>query len=166
MVMGALVLGGLLIGGCSAQPGVAASVDNTVHTQSDLISLVDELSPFLAQGNDASVLLANLIMAEPFLDHAARFNVGVGKQEAEEFLNQLSEDSGLETPDEWADSTLSVTRLLLLQDHANSKGVWQEVALGASEDLETADIDINPRYGTWEGGMIVPSASDWIITVP
>lgn len=160
--LAALALGGALLSGCAGQSGVAASVDDTIHTNNDLAALVSELSPYLQAGGEANSLLANLIMAGPVLDSAKEFNVGVGVQDAAEFLDTLAVQSGNEAPSEWSDSTLTVTRMLLLLEEPQAQVVWQDIMQGASEQLEGADIDVNPRYGEWTGTGIASTTSPWL----
>ncbi len=166
LVATAVLAGGALLAGCSAHPGAAAVVDGRTIGVDELATASEQLSPIF-QGAATQDLLGVLI-TEPYVTAvAADRGVGVSDQQARDLLRTVTEQAlGEEAAAdaEFGAGALAVARYSLaataLQDLPDAQAAAQEF----QERVAEADVEVNPRFGTFEGGVVAaPTLPAWVV---
>ena len=169
LALGALVLG---LSGCSGQPGAAAVVDGETVSVADLQAATSDLTPYLQNVTQSSVLM--VLVAAPTFDRAASAaGVGVSTQEAKDLLDKAAKsaaDAGTQAPrtTPFSDAAVEVARFTLLQQNIQGLPNGAEVTAQITKELGALDAQVNPRYGEVDlaAGTITPSAYPWIVATP
>lgn len=143
---GALVLTGCGVSGLDR----AATVNGRDIAISDLQEAVQQYSQISPV--EINQVLTVLVLL-PVLDDAA---AGTQGQLPDERLRTWANEQGLGDPSE---TTLDYLRGL---SYLNNEQLLTAVTV---EDLDALEIDINPRFGEWDGSnyAIAPGQPDWII---
>lgn len=158
---------GVLLTGCSGQPGAAAVVDGRTITTAEVAQAREELAPIFQQVAASDVLQA--LILEPFVTQiAAERGVGVNDAEALDLVRSSigqvvgeKEAASLE----FGSGALAIARyslaLTALQDLPDA----QEAASDYTERLAAADVEVNPRFGTFTEDLAVtpPETPSWIV---
>ena len=145
----AVVLGAAVLAGCAGQPGAAAIVDGRVISQDELAQAREDLASLFPEA-DAAGVLSYLIVGPFFLDEASERGVGVSRDDARALLKQELEASGADTTAEFGDDALDVIRFTMAVQSLGALPEGEEALGEAEEALMGADIEVNPRYGTFD----------------
>jgi len=161
----ALAVGAALLTGCAQAPGTAAVVDGRTITEGTLQRATSELGTLVPSGIPTQQVLINLIAAPFLLDRATDAGAGVSEAEARQLADELAAQAGLaETPD-LGEGSLTVLRATLAQQKLAQRPDAGEVFAAFAEDLAAADVDLSPRYGSFDltapGGIVAPERP-WI----
>ncbi len=154
----------LVLAGCGgpAGPDRAAVVDGQVISETSLqaaMSEVNAMNPQLLQekltptGTLTALVQAPLVLT--YLD-------GLGVRVSDSVAKQDAQQRGIADP---ADSTLEVIKLASAISTAQTEGRLTEAdAATLTEQLKALDIDVNPRYGTFnpETASIELTTPDWV----
>lgn len=148
-LVAALVLGAALVtAGCGInRASTAAVVDGSVISQSDVTSAmreVNQMEPALLQAElTPSSALTALIQAPVVLD----FLGGQGLVVSDSVATGEARSRGVEDP---SASTLEIIRLASSITAAQGSGqLTQDDTVVLSETLRSQDVEVNPRYGTF-----------------
>lgn len=163
----ALVLVGL-VSGCSARPGAAAIVDGRAIPTSDVVAVVDDLSPALGQVNASQIL--TILIEEPVIVRLADdHGKGVSDADAKTTLDGFFTASGTTPPARYSSATL----LVGLHQAANAKLAADTTASTLAQDftqrLAALHVSVNPRFGTWDpsqGQLGAAATPSWIVAQP
>lgn len=157
--------------GCSERPGVAAVVDGHEITQAELDSAAAQIGLLTEQPNgapvDASIVLGFIAEAGPTTAVAEKHGVPVSDDDIRKVVDGVIKDASLDLEaDALTPETLDAVRFLIArQGLANLRD--DSVAAELSAAYAAADIDVNPRFGTWNArtGVVDKAGSaDWIYT--
>lgn len=158
---GALV-GALLLGGCAPAPGTAAVVDGETITTAEVDEALADLAPVLATASATNVV-SLLIIAPSFLAAADAAGFGVTEEDGRAYIVS----AGLVTEEEAAElsaGALEIVRFAVMQGSIASEA---DVAVldEAAVRLQEAEIELNPRFGTWDSEALTATALDtpWIV---
>ena len=154
----------LALAGCTRSGGVAAVVDGTTISVSDLHRAVTELGP-VYQGATLPTLLEALIVGPTFLDVATKYGAGVSETQAVDSLKQAYATQKLAAPQSFGPGAIAVARFLLVVDALNALPKASEAIAEAEARAQKLHVDVNPRFGKldFKTGTIVPLAYSWIV---
>jgi len=161
-----VVVAGGLLAGCAGQPGAAAVVDGHAITTAELATAHEELAPIYTGAAAQDVL--GVMITEPFAaDVAAEYGVGVNDQQATDLLRRAAEQvlgEGQGAALEFGPGAIAVGRYSLVVSALRDLPDAQAAAAEYQERLEAADIEVNPRFGEFEGGVVAPpTLPSWIV---
>ena len=160
-----LAVGAALLTGCGQTPGTAAVVDGRAISESTLQEAVDELGTLVPQGITAQQVLINLIAAPYLLDAAVEAGAGVSEAEAVQLAEQLATQAGVPALPELGEGSMAVLRATLAQQKLAQDPGAAEIFAAFEEDLAGADVELSPRYGTFDiaspVGIVAPERP-WI----
>lgn len=161
----ALAVGAALLTGCAQTPGAAAVVDGRTISETTLQRATAELGTLVPSGIPTEQVLINLIAAPYLLDRATRAGAGVSDAEARQLGDQLAAQAGLAEAPELGEGSLTVLRATLAQQKLAQQPDAAEVFAEFEEDLAAADVELSPRYGSFDltspGGIVAPERP-WI----
>lgn len=159
--------GALLLSGCSGlSASEAAVIDGRSISDSQLQEAAEQLNGISQQQSTAAVLLSDLALM-PILDDVMG---GTPLEITDQSIRELLRRNGVDDPNEL---TVDVVRIreyrTLLQDPAfatdpaNEEVLTRLSAVG-QEEIEALDVQVNPRYGTWDPTSLslVDQAPEWI----
>lgn len=167
LAIGALVVGGL--SGCSGQPGAAAVVDGREISVAELQSATADLSPYLQNVTQSSVLMV-LVVAPTFDKAAVQAGVGVSRQQAVDLIEKSAKsaaDSGAAparaTP--FSEPAIDVIRFTIVQTNLKALPDGAAVSAAVAKQLGKLHAEVNPRYGNvdFTTGSITPLAYPWLV---
>ena len=151
-----LLLGATLaLSACGSQaPGAAAIVDGSTISDKDVQTVALELNT-IAQGQTKltpSVVLLNLILAPYVLSEAGRTGKTVPDAQARSVIAKVPNPSP---------ATMDFVRMQLAIPNLSTASKTAILA-----KLAKADVNVNPRYGTFDPARIemLPSSPNWIKT--
>ncbi len=164
MVGAAVLAVALTLGGCAGNPRAAATVDGRTVTTATLHETVEDLSTF-ATVNQRDILVA-LVVAPQFIDAAAANDVGVSVEDAEALIDQNLEAAGVESDEVIGEGAIEVVRFTIAANKLSSLPDAQEVLGEVDQAIRELDVDVNPRYGTFDPdtGSIVADELPWIVS--
>lgn len=162
-LVGALVVTVTALTGCTAQPGAAAVVDGRVITSAELAGTIDDLGVLTGGAAPADVLQA-LIIAPDVVQAAADNGVGVSEDEGIQLLNDVAANNGLEAREEWSDGSILIAELQLADNAIYTLPDAQEIAAQINETISAREVEVNPRFGTFdpETRAVVALDRPWI----
>ncbi len=155
VLLGALLAG--LLGACSGSgaPSTAAVVDGEIITVSEVQQATEQLrrvrspegTPVVAT---ESKTLGMLIIAAVINEPIARERLWVPDARFNSLIGQIPEPT-------------EATRQVLLADSASSR-LSRDSIVRFKQELAAADVEVNPRYGTFDGAAITlqHAVPDWI----
>ena len=170
LALGALVVGAMT--GCTGQPGAAAVVDGDQSSIAELQAATSDLSPYLQNVTQASVLMV-LVVAPTFDRAAVEEGVGVSTQQAVDLLDEAAQAAAAAgtapartTP--FSDAAVEVARFTLIQTNLRELPDGADVSARITDQLAALDADVNPRYGQadFASGSIAPTSYPWLVTPP
>ncbi|MFS0706094.1 hypothetical protein AB6N23_16415 [Cellulomonas sp. 179-A 9B4 NHS] len=161
----ALLAAGLLTA-CAGHPGAAAVVDGEAVSTDDLTAALDDLTPVYPGVSPQGVL--TILVTEPFLSQvAAARGVGVSDDQARAFLEQqavqqLGEEEAARL--DFGEQAVVVGRYSLAADAVQAAPDGQAAAEEYRQLVDDADIEVNPRFGTFQDvGVAPPTAPEWVV---
>jgi len=160
----ALAAAGLVLAGCAAQPGAAATVNGTTISENDVDDATAEFVALTGQDTTPVVVLNTLVQAELLDPIATKAGYAVSDAQVQKFFLEQGALAGAEEPPN-VDSPafLDLGRFLMQYNEINSSQDAQKILTELGTALQDADVKVNPRYGqTNESGVIVPTAKEWI----
>lgn len=160
----ALTLAGCSGGGVGAHPGV--SVDGKDYSVADLQEATAQLNAMTQQASEPQQVVADLALL-PLLDDIF---AGTPREASDGAVRQVLASGGVSEPNEaTVDAARSRQYQATLSDPAVQADPAMADAMGramavTAEDVAAIDVEVNPRYGTWDannGGLseVVPA---WI----
>ena len=154
----------LALAGCTRSGTVAAVVDGTSISVSDVQRAVAELGP-VYQGATLPILLKVLIVGPTFLDVASKYGAGVSETQAVDSLKQAYATQKLAAPQSFGPGAITVERFLLAVDALNALPKASEAIAEAEARAQKLHVDVSPRFGKldFKTGTIVPLAYSWIV---
>lgn len=157
----AAVVGSVLLGGCSAQPGAAGVIDGRTISTDTVDRTVREVEPVLNGAEPANVL-GSLMFAPYYIEAAEENGVGVSTEETRGMLDEAATSLGVPATD-WSQSSIDLVRFFLSAQ--NLQALDPQITAAVQQELAATDIEVNPRYGTFdeESGQIVPLDLPWIV---
>ncbi len=158
---GALV-GALLLGGCAPRPGTAAVVDGETITTAEVDEALEDLAPVLATASATNVV-SLLIISPSFLAAADAAGFGVTEEAGRDYIVS----AGLVTEAEAAElsgGALEIVRFAVMQGSVTTEA-HVAVLDEAAARLQEAEVELNPRFGTWDPQSLTATALDtpWIV---
>lgn len=155
----------LVLSGCSGNPRAAATVEGRTVTTATLDATVADLEAFIPSVDPRTVLVA-LMVAPHFIDAAAEHGVGVSDQDALDLIEMNLEASGTTRDEPVGDGTVEVIRFTMAANNLGTLPDSNDVLGALDQEIRELDIDVNPRYGTFDpaAGSIVADELPWIVT--
>lgn len=152
-----------LLAGCAGNPGVAATAGERTITHEELSVATDQLLPLLDGAASQSVLAA-LILAPALIDAAAENGAAASEAEAAEVLDGLAANRGVPVQ-EWSEESITVVQLVMASQNLAARPDAAEVIMAAEQEALAQDVEVNPRYGTFdpESGSVVTQQLPWIV---
>lgn len=166
-LIGTAAVATMVVSGCSGiGAGDAAIIEGEVIGVQELQETTDQLNGVSAEPTTPSAVLSQLALRS-FVDPAL---AGSPAELTDAQVTDLLVTNGLESPTELTIEAARVQQYLtVLQDPEvmNEPAMADSAAaLGAytQEDFDALDIEISPRYGTFDPAQlaIVPSTPEWI----
>lgn len=154
----------LLLGGCG-RPGTAAVVDGERITDAQLATLVADLERLTAPTPDAapvapSIALATFVQGPTIEEVGAEAGVATSDQQAIDLLDGAAAQSSIETWD-YSPELVQFARLALTRQALQAD---PEASTEVGDRLAALDVELNPRFGTWDAGQVTPTVWPWLIT--
>ncbi|MGO1174005.1 MAG: hypothetical protein ACTHXO_08625 [Actinomycetaceae bacterium] len=156
---GVLALG-FLAAGCSANPGTAAVIDGEDLSESTAQEMAAQLSEVF--GGEIPTVQAIAVYAQADAVIQASSEAGQSLTEAEvlEQMTTMAAQSGSEAgPEGYLDETVTVAHSQFV---ASALQADQEVADRFLELSADVELELNPRYGTYDGTQVAAPAHPWI----
>ncbi len=158
----ALTLAGCSVG--SSTTGV--SVDGQSYSMAELHEATQQLGQLGQQQTGAQQVIADLALL-PLLDQVFEGSPGVV---TEAQVREIFGESGVSDPGQ---ASLDAGRSRQYQQKLSDPATFQDPAMGdvlmraqsvTEDDLAAVDVEVNPRYGTWDvaNGGLVPGTPAWI----
>ncbi|MDO5049444.1 MAG: hypothetical protein Q4D87_06140 [Actinomycetaceae bacterium] len=153
----ALALG---LAACSAQPGVAVSVNGETYTEDAVGEVSLELSQIFGQFIEPAAV-ASLLIVEPAVVEVADANgIEFTEADARKRLASFEEEAG----EPLSDATVSVFRMNELLKVLGSGPDAQAAQIQIAEAIQGLDAELNPRYGELdENNLMLPVTLDGVI---
>jgi hypothetical protein len=150
---------------CAGAPGSAAVVDGDPISEAALADAVAEWNT-LAPATPAAVL-QELIISPFIVDAAAAAGVGASEDDARALLEREAQAAGVDPASvDVGPGLLLVGRRFAAQEKASAAGRTQAVEDAAVQAIQEADIEVSPRYGTWDQVRITPLVRPWLVGTP
>ena len=155
----------LALAGCTRSGGVAAVVDGTSISVSDVQRAVAELGP-VYQGATLPILLKVLIVGPTFLDVASKYGAGVSETQAVDSLKQAYATQKLAAPQSFGPGAITVARFLLANDALTPLPTASEAVAEATARAKLLHVEVSPRFGKLDSSTltIMPLAYAWIVS--
>lgn len=166
-LVGAAAVATMFVSGCSGvSAGEAAIIEGQVIGVNELQETTDQLNTVTGEPTTPSMVLGQLALSS-LVDPAF---AGSPAELTDGQVTDVLVTNGLETPTELTVQAARVQQYLtILQDPEAMKDPAMAdatEALGAytQDDFEALDVEISPRYGTFDPTQlaIVPSTPEWI----
>ncbi|WP_284249136.1 hypothetical protein [Litorihabitans aurantiacus] len=153
----------LVLTGCG-RPGTAATVDGERITEGQVGALVADLERLASTAQagapvDPAQALSTLVQAPTILDVVAEFGATASDQEAVALLDSVVSQGGLEP---W-DYSAEIRQVAQLQLASPALQADEAASLEVGRRLAALDVDLNPRFGTWQDGQIAPTQWPWLV---
>lgn len=160
---GVLLVAGLLAG-CTPGAGVAATVNGERIT----VAEVDDgmgLAPFYAEPPAPANVVASIIHARAVIASAAAAGIGVSEADAATFLDSIGAQD-IKADGTYPDAVLDLARMNLINQDLQFAPGAEDVIEDVNNFIASADIEFNPRYGTWDiaNGGLTQNLPEWIET--
>lgn len=153
------------LGACSAQPGAAAVVDGEAIATDVLASAQEDLRPLFPGATTQDVL--TILVTEPILTQvAAERGLGVSDEQARAFLDRAAEQQlGEGAADlRFGDGAVAVARYSLAVEALQGAPDAQAAADEYRQRVAEADVEVNPRFGTFEEAVVTaPARPSWVV---
>ncbi|SEE96028.1 hypothetical protein [Ruania alba] len=164
----AVLSAALFAAGCAGEPGAAAVVNGETISESELAETTEALAPFLNAEVGPDLMLATMIQAPVLLDVAAEHGVAASVDETETYLDGLSAQAQVEAPESYPAGAIEVARFLIVSGELGQSPDAQAIGAAMNEQMAELDVEISPRYGSWdpelaEGSAIAPAQHDWLL---
>lgn len=152
LVMAASVALPLAACGSSPGPGVAATADGQVITESDLDDIAQDFSTVQGAQVPSRAEMVSLLVARPFIIQTL------------EGSGQLLSEAGVRKLVEKQVSDVSNATVRYLQVAAVQQQLDPQLIGKITTAMAAGDIQVNPRYGTYEPGQgLVATQENWIL---
>ncbi|GAA4422037.1 hypothetical protein GCM10023169_15850 [Georgenia halophila] len=159
----ALLAAGAAVAGCSAQPGTAATVNDTRITENEVASATAQWIEISGQQVTPGQVAHILVQAELFEPIATEGGFGYSDQQVEQLLKDAAAAQGQPAPEEISEPAVDLARFVLQQGDVTEAQNAGELLSQLDEATAEADIEVNPRYGTRnDSGQIVQTTYEWI----
>lgn len=161
----------LTLAGCSTGgSGTGVTVDGTSYSMADLHEATTQLNEAFGQQSGqqlgAQQVIASLALL-PLLDQVFEGSPAVVSDAQ---VRASLAEAGVSDPNP---ATMDAERSRLYQSKLGDVATLQDPAMAdvlaraqavTEEDLAAVDVDVNPRYGTWDvaNGGLVPKTPAWI----
>lgn len=157
-----IALAATLVTGCSPQAGVAATVNGDTVTTAEVDQAM-ELGPFFAEQPAPANLVASLIQAPVIIDAAGDAGIGVSEGDAAAFLDSIEADA-IKVEGEYPEAVVELVRANIITQELQMSPDAQNIIEEVNRVMESADIELNPRYGSWDlsRGGLQQDVPDWI----
>ncbi|RRC95526.1 hypothetical protein [Schaalia canis] len=150
---------------CAGNPGTAMSVGDTTYSNTDISTGVAQISEIAGRPVDTPVLVNAISRASLITEFAKQNNITVADSEIEDFAKaQVAAGAFAAFPEgELSAVTRDFLRLQMLTDKLSAviTDPAQIEAANAqyAELVQNTDIEVNPRYGTFdeETDLLAPS---------
>jgi cytochrome c551/c552 len=150
---------------CAGRPGTAATVDGEPVSEAELAQTVADWTQ-IAPANPATVL-QELVISPFVIDAAAQAGVGASEEDGRAILRTAAEAAGTDPADlHVGPGLLLVGQRFAAQQAAQEAGRASAVEQAATEAIGAADIQVSPRYGTWEVLGVVEVENPWFVGAP
>jgi hypothetical protein len=155
----------LALAGCTRSGTVAAVVDGTTISVSDLHRAVTELGPVYTGATPRAVLTAMLV-ERTFMDVASSAGAGVSAAQAIDSLNQAYGAKQLTPPTAFGSGAIAVERFELAVAALGKTAAGTTVLTEAQARVPKLHVEVNPRFGAldFSTGTIKPLAYAWIVS--
>ncbi|ROR72235.1 hypothetical protein [Bogoriella caseilytica] len=154
------LVAGAVLAGCAAPPGTAAMVEGTRISSAEVDAAAREWA--MATGEPLSVSQTThlLVTAELLRPIATEAGAVFSDSELSAALDQVAANQPEGAPEEYSAATLDLARFVFQQQALAGTPVGAEL----TEAYESADIEINPRYGTFDlaTGEAAPTDFPWL----
>lgn len=165
-----LVTAAVALSGCGpVEAGSAAIVGDRRISARELEQATADINTFLGPDNPVSeqALLFDLIISPYVIKRAAAVKAGVLASEADarkELVAKVPHPS--DAAIEVVRVELSLNRVQQLGQQAQNQETVQYVYSGVQNDLKNVDIDVNPRYGTFDKTKmtVTEAVRNWLPT--
>ncbi|MGC5628613.1 hypothetical protein ACPYO6_10260 [Georgenia sp. Z1344] len=161
-IVPALALGALLAG-CSANPGTAAVIDGEEMSEREAQSVAGELVGVFGQELTTVDAVMNYAYSDAITRVAGENGLTVSDQAVRDQLATMTEQSGYTPDGDYLPQTLEIVESLMLAGQLQSD---QALSTQVTEAMSEVDIELNPRYGTVEGGQYAQPAHPWLQAAP
>jgi len=166
--VGMMAVVGLAVTACGAQPGAAAVINGEGLSEDYLAAAVADYNELLGQQIEPKDMLATLIVIPTLVDTGAEHGIGVSRSQAADLLAAQAELTGQEAPqDGYSEGMLDIAQLQLVNREISQSPAGTQIMEEFWQAIEAADIDVNPRYGSFEfeentGPQIVSPPLPWL----
>lgn len=149
-----------LAAGCSAQPGVAATVDSDTITMTELDDAM-LLGPFFQTPPTPEMILNELIESRVVLDVASSNGIGVSHNQAAQFLDSLDAQD-LQQDGDYPEPVLDLVRLIMVKEAVGTSPQAEDIMEEVSETFSEAEIEVSPRFSQWRFSGEEVQVPDWV----
>lgn len=136
---------------CGTGPGVAATSDGQVVTESDLDDIARDFATVQGAQTPSRTEMVSLLVARPFIIEALD---GSGQMLSEAGVRKLVEQQVSQV----SDATVQYLQVAAVQQQLDP-----QLMSKITTAMAAGHIEVNPRYGTYEPGQgLVASQENWI----
>lgn len=167
-MLAVLSIGVMGLGACSAQPGVAVSVNGQQFTDADIARGIADYAELTGQTLQPTSIAHMLPDAMKFTELAQQLGLEASDEDVQEYLDTLIE-SGMVAQPEGEIGTV-MTEILRYTIIGNQINAMDENTVAIAKDIfdsitEAQQVQVNPRYGTVaeDGSLIAPLFGDVVL---
>ena len=164
-MLAALSVGALTLGACSAQPGVAVSVNGHQFTEADVARGVADYAELTGNTLEATSIAHMLPDAMKFTELAQQLGLEASDNDVNDYLNTLIDSGMVAQPADGIGTVM--TEILRYTIIGNQINAMDENSVAFAKEVfdsiaESQQVQINPRYGTVseDGSVIAPIFGD------
>ncbi|MBU4215381.1 MAG: SurA N-terminal domain-containing protein [Actinobacteria bacterium] len=140
----AAVVGALA--GCSAKPGVAATVNGQQITTQEVATTISDFKP-LSGEIAASAVLNELVLEPIYVKVAEKHDLAVSADDAKTAIAAAFQGKSA-APD--STGTIAIARFELTANKISQSTDAPAIAKEIAAELKAASISVNPRFGTFD----------------
>lgn len=155
----------LTLGGCTSHPGAAAVVDGRTISTSTVDRATRELNELFTV--DPRGVLTMLIVAPVYLDEASGLGIGKSREEARDYLADVAQVNDLDLDlDTVSDATLDILAFDMAVQEMRLLIDTEDLGERLRSRIDALDVEVNPRFGSFEGSVVSATTPEWIVQAP
>lgn len=145
----------LLLTGCG-RPGTAVTIDGERLTDAELATLVEQFSALTGNALTPGQLIGGVVQSKATLAAVQNNGGGASVEEAVAVLDRVAEGNSAEAID-YSDEMILIARSQIAGAalEASDPKAASQAAEDVAAALQEMDVEINPRFGTWDPEGVV-----------
>jgi len=112
-------------------------------------------------------VLTMLIVAPVYLDEASGLGIGKSREEARDYLADVAQVNDLDLDlDTVSDATLDILAFDMAVQEMRLLIDTEDLGERLRSRIDALDVEVNPRFGSFEGSVVSATTPEWIVQAP